>query len=426
MPPTRTEKIAYHLFAQVVVLLMLYSAAALLSAVKFLPTDPLARSLPFHHAAALADALLHLAVLTGLLGGGVYAAAHTRADRRLVNEPLLHTAASLWTGLLALTFAAGLLGSLVTDTLLLDVLRVVVIVIVVGVVTASVDAYKPVVLVWSIGLWLSAACTFIVLRTTTDYLHDAALRALMGGLNQNVAYVLATVALGYWLMHRFSNVTLSWVEPSLLSAAGLLALAGTLLTLASLYPLDTEGWPGTLAAVSAPAIYLVFAAHSYRALSDRNPTATLAAHWYALGLVLFLSGPGLLGGVLALPAVRQWTAGTRLAGLQATLTLFACLAVVMGVINQVAAELHGVNGRVTGLMPFWLVAFGTIGGASALAGAGVGQVYMERVLGVGYLETQALLVPLYAGWIFGLVVAALGVALYALGFWYRRPVERMG
>jgi hypothetical protein len=43
---------------------------------------------------------------------------------------------------------------------------------------------------------------------------------------------------------------------------------------------------------------------------------------------------------------------------------------------------------------------------------------------VGYLDTQALIVPLYIGWVMGLIVLLLGIVLYALGFWSHRPHQR--
>ena len=170
-----------------------------------------------------------------------------------------------------------------------------------------------------------------------------------------------------------------------------------------------------------PLLVLIFAAHSYRALSDRNPTHTLAAHWYALSLLLFLLGMGLLGAVQAAPDVTIWTIGTRLSDLQSTLILLAVVAMTLGVINQATAELRGQNRRVTGLMPFWLVAFGIIGSGLALGLAGVMQTFLERKLSVGYLDTQTLLIPLYSGWVVGLGALALGVLVYGLIFWLRRP-----
>jgi hypothetical protein len=48
---------------------------------------------------------------------------------------------------------------------------------------------------------------------------------------------------------------------------------------------------------------------------------------------------------------------------------------------------------------------------------------MERLLSIGYLDTQAALLPFYALWILCLFLVAAGVAIYALGFRARRVTE---
>ncbi len=282
----------------------------------------------------------------------------------------------------------------------------------------------PVIQIWSAGILLSALSGIIALLPAADYLQDRGLRALALGLNVNIAYPVAAVALGFWLMHRFSNVTPGWMSRSIYTIAGMLTLAGAMLTVPTFDLLGAPNWVdtvGSVALIVVPILYLIFAAHSYRALSDRNATYTLAAHWYALSLLLFLLGIGLVGTLQAAPDVRQWTSGTRLSDLQTTLTLFAGVAMSLGILNQGAAEIRGQNRRVTGLMPFWLVAFGVMGSGLALGLAGVVQTFLERQLSVGYLDTQTLIIPLYTGWFLGLVLLALGVILYTLIFWLRRP-----
>lgn len=428
---TRTQQIAYGLFAETLILLMLYTAVTVLGAVKFLGSDPLAVSLPYYQVGAFANVLLNLAIVSGLLGGGIYVVANQYPENqlsgpRVKNEGLLAYGFILWTLLLILAFFAGLLGLLEGRYLLelpplLDIGQMVVIGLVIVNVAQTARKWPPTVLVWSVGMALNIIGVLIGL-IATNYLQDHALRGLAVGLNTNVAYVLAAVALGYWLMRRFSNVSQDWADSSLYTVAGLLAVVGTLVVLSSLYA-PGVGVLGGIGLIAVPILYLIVAAHSYHALSNRNPTVTLAAHWYALGLLLLLLGPGLLGGLQAAPGIRQWTAGTRLSDLQMTLTALAVVAIVLGVVNQAAAELRGQNRRITGLMPFWLMAFGIMGGALALGGAGLAQTYLERILGVGYLETQTLIIPLYALWVLAWLSVALGVGIYALGFWARRPVE---
>jgi nitric oxide reductase subunit B len=173
--------------------------------------------------------------------------------------------------------------------------------------------------------------------------------------------------------------------------------------------------------VIIPLVYLIFAAHSYRAFSDRNSNATLSGHWLALGIILLLLGAGLIGGLTALSGVRVYAAGTRLSDAQVTFVQWGVVAVLLGVFNQIAAELRGLNRRVTGLSPFWLVTVGAFGSGAALAAAGLVQVYLERLLSIGYLETQTLLIPLCTIWVVGLVLLAAGLLLYALGIRARRP-----
>lgn len=427
---TPTQHTAYRLFAQTVILLLLYGVVALLGAVQFVDYSFLARVFPYHHLGAMSHVLLHLAIFSGLLGGGVYIVSAERADGSLKNEPLLRLASTGWTMLLALSVLAGMLGLLdagryrLEMPVLLDLLLLVTAGWFVTVTAQSVERWSAIPTVWTAGMTISLICAAVGLFVPADVMQENILRALVVGINLHVGWVLAAVALGFWLMHRFSNITPGWAEDGLYVTAGLLALAGLLVSLSPLYTLgisDLLRTVGSLGVLVIPLALVIFAAHSYRALSDRNPTRTLAAHWFALALVLLMLGMGIMGAVNALPGVNRWTQGTRLSDLQYMLTALAVAAILLGVINQAAAELRAENRRVTGLLPFWLVSFGGIGGGLALAGAGLAQVYLERIFSVGYLDVQRELAPLYQAWIGGLVLMLAGLLVYALGFRARRP-----
>ncbi len=424
---TPTQKLAYHFFLQTLVLFILYALVALLGAVKFLsPNDPLAFTLPYSQLGSFGDILLNFTALTGLLAGGIYIA----SQHRIWNERLLAYTAWLWTALLILAVVNSLLGlfsgrSGLELPIFLSIIQLVTLILFVGNILAG-SSRVPVIQIWGIGLIASILSTLISLLSLPDYLSNQVLRALSLSLNLNIAYPLGAVALGFWLMHRFSNVTPVWADRGVYNVAGMLVIAGVLVSLPSLYTLGSPEWTGTIgniAVIVVPILYLIFAAHSYRALSDRNPTHTLAAHWFALSLLLFLLGIGLIGSTQTLPDVHAYTTGTRLSDLQTTLTLLAVVSMSLGFINQATAELRGQNRRVTGLMPFWLVAFGIIGGALALGLTGVVQTFLERKANLGYLDTQTLIVPLYTGWFAGLVVLTSGILIYSLIFWLRRPTR---
>lgn len=425
---TTPQKIAARFFLQTIILLLLYAAAALVSAVKFLaPDDPLLTVLPYQQAGALTNMLLNLAALTGLVGGGVYVA----GQYRTVENFTLRLASGVWTALLILSVLAGLFGLSEGRNLLelppaLDgLLAAGLVVILLPLLPAALRV--PVLQLWCAGLVASISAILIGFIPAGDFGQERVLRGLAVGLNLYIAYPLMAIALGYWLMHRFSNLTPGWLDNDIYIAGGLALLAGVLVILSTLFP--APEWIrgiGGLAVGLSPILYAMIAARCYPALTRRNPTHTLAAHWFTFSLLLYLLTFGLLAALGAAPAVLAYTLGTRLSDLQTTVTLLAAVMMGLGIINQATAEMRAQNWRVTGLTPFWLVVIGVLGSGLALGAAGVVQVYLERILSVGYLDTQTLLIPLYIGWALALMVLLLGIIVYALGFWARRPGRGAG
>ena len=394
MKPT---SIAFRFLLHSLALLILAALVRLFAGWLFLPGAPVAP--PFDQVDALAAALLDLALVAGLIGGGIYALTPDQPSR------LLDLAALLWLPLVIGTLLAGALGWLIPLYEGFAILKALVIALALAAVVRATKTWTAVAWVWAVSLGLSAICALV---PPSQFL--APLPALASGLNCYVAEVLAALALLYWLIERFSTISRLWAEMSLYTVAGLMALAGSLVTLGTL------GMISPVFACIVPPLCLLFASHTYAAFSSRNSANTLAAHWAALG-VLLLIGVGLLGGAQA--ALHEWMAGTRLSDLLPTLAQMAVAAILLGVCNQISAELRKENRRVTGLMPFWLVAFGAVGGGLALAGAGLAQGFLQAQ--VGYLDAQGLIAPLYALWIGGLALLALGLILYGLIFWLRRP-----
>lgn len=421
MTPSR---VAYGFLVHALVLLILYALVNLIAAITFLPGDHTQNLLSLNRVSSGASALMQLSITAGLLGSGISALTTLSiAGKSALSGSRggsLRLALRLFTLLSFLTVAAATLDRFPSP--FLAILRAGIIFLVIAALLPGVSPRSAIPAAWLTGMTMASLVPLISLAPLSDPIANLALRILADGAALYLGDLLAALAIAYWLMRRFSNVSALWAGMSLYTVAGLLALAGALVTLPALYPL---GWDasflGDLSAFAVPLLALIIASHSYRALSDRNSTNTLAAHWTALFVLLLLLGVGILGGLQAAPGVRLYAAGTQLSALPAALARLAVVVVILGASNQISAELRGENRRVTGLAPFWLVTFGVLGGALALAGAGLVQVYLERVLSVGYLETQALIAPLYGAAVVAAALLALGIVVYAAAFFIRRP-----
>jgi hypothetical protein len=248
------------------------------------------------------------------------------------------------------------------------------------------------------------------------------------GMRVYMAYPLAAAALGFWLAGRFSRLPTEWLRIGVYTVGGVLALCGALLTLADRYPLS-GGWISGAAEAArwlVPLGLLIYARHAYAPLANRSDSPALAAHWAALCLLLLLLGMGGLGAITAPVSTRQWTHGTRLDDLLWLWTLYGALAMGLGALNQMAMELAGLRRRVTGLMPFWLVSFGLVGWGLSWLLIGAGQVYLERLAGLSPASAEPLMRPLYAGQVIGAGGVLLGLLIYLLQLYARRPRSDAG
>lgn len=380
-----TRQLANRLFAQMTILLVLYAAAALLTAVKFLPADPLAVSLPYHQIAGARNVLLDLALWTGLLAGGLTLLSEAAGSSR---SSLLTWGYRGWTLLLALSVLTALLGLLEGRYLLelppvLDlVLIVLAVVVLIGTIGVARTAAGR---AWWIGILLALVCVAASLIPAATPAQDRVLRVVTVGVRYHIAYVIAGAALAIALLSKLRP------KSTLALPAGL-AVAGVLPAISPLSAVG-EGTSGVLLSLVVAAAYLFFAVIALR--------GARAPGWMVLGLAMIAAG-GVLGAVQAAPQIGNYVTGTGLSELMLFLT---ALGVIM--LAWSAAPPAGSTALA------W-VATGTLMAGLAALLAGVVQVYLERVLTVGFLDTQTVLAPLFVVWIAGLAVLAVGLGWAAL------------
>lgn len=252
------------------------------------------------------------------------------------------------------------------------------------------------------------------LHGVSGMLHALSDNEELARLDLHVAMTMAAAALMFWLMHRYSRITPLW------SVLGLQVVTGWLVTAGVILSFDLDALPGFLRWLAAGFValaYVIFAAHCYRALSDRDESQTLAAHWHALAVTLLLIVTGFGGALRIFPPAASDLAGTWLAHLPETGAGLAMVALGLGLLNQIMAELRRENRRVTGLLPFWTISGGWLLGVLAMAAMGVVQVFYGRI---GYLETTTDLLPLIRYYVAGQIITLIGLIVYAMGVYARR------
>ena len=389
--------LVYQLLNLAVALLLLYAASLLLSALNQLPTQPLGVWTPLLDDIA-AQAFKSL-LLTGFLAAGLM-----MAD----DGPRPSALGRIWLAFVASSLALCAIGwpTLADGLTALSLLAAVVWSLRIGPPSAYLRC-------WRIGLLLSA------LSAALATLNQPRLAEVNAAFQVQVAFALCSLSVVFWLIPRYSRLDGDWAEGSLRICGVLVFLGGGLISLGRLI------MPAGISLAAAPLIalaYILLGSHSARALRNRDENATLAPHWIALATIFWLVGGGFLGALSIQPGIAQAMLGTELAAAQHWLGSWVSLAVVLGFVNEAAASLRGDNLRVTGYAPFWLIGFGV--GLSGIVSVcrGVLQIYLPDLAPIAELE---LLLPLTLVWLVCLLAVAAGMALYAIGFWLRRPRIRI-
>jgi nitric oxide reductase subunit B len=138
-----------------------------------------------------------------------------------------------------------------------------------------------------------------------------------------------------------------------------------------------------------------------------------------------LFGAGLLGLAHTWPAVNKWTHGTLITAMHGHSAFYGAYAmIVLAMICYALPSLtrgHNEKGSAVGYWAFWLQLSGMFGMTLSFATAGIAQVYLERIMGLGYLETQLKIQVHFLMLILTSSVFALGVALFVYDFFRHAP-----
>jgi nitric oxide reductase subunit B len=434
----RSQAVAYWYFAVAMALFGLQVAFGLFAAAKYLGPDPLINVLPFDVMKVIHTNLLIVWVLTGFMGG-TYWIVPEESRTELHSVKLAYVQLGLWVAM-GVTAVIGYFFRWSAGTKLLEqpLPHKIVIVIVM------------LMFLYNIAMTIRKSGRF----TTTE-------GVLLGGLGLAALLYLPalipfdnyTVATFYrwWTIHLWVEGVWEMIQGSMLAyllirltgadrevmekwlyvIVGLVFIAGVLGTAHHYYWIGVPYYwlpIGGFFSALEPAALVGMAIYAYSAMRRSgllHPNA-LAIHWTVGSAVFTMFGAGLLGLAHTWPAVNKWTHGTLITPMHGHAAFYGAYAmIVLAMISYVQPYFNG--GRNPQDTPsnywaFWLQLAGMFGMTLSFATAGIAQVYLERILGLGFLESQLkiqvhFLMLLAAGTLF-----AAGAALFIWNFFRRRPV----
>lgn len=436
----KSQSVAYWYFAVSMGLFGLQMVFGLLSATKYLGPDPLLYVLPFDVTKVIHTNLLIVWVLAGFMGG-TYWLVPEESRRELHSVKLAYIQLILWV-LMGVTAIIGYLFRYGTGNKLLEqpLPQKLVIVLCMG------------IFIYNIGMTIKKSGRF----TTTEGV------LMLGVVSSAVLFIPAllhyenyTVSIFYrwWTIHlwvegvwmmimgaflaylliRLSGADREVMEKWLYVIVGLVFIAGILGTAHHYYwvGVPTYWLPlGGLFSALEPAALVGMAVMAYGAIRRSglaHPNA-LALHWAVGSAVFTLFGAGLLGLAHTWPGINKWTHGTLITAMHAHSAFYG--AYVMIILAMITYALPGLTrgrpegGTTMGYWAFWLQLSGMFGMTLSFATAGIGQVYLERVMGMGYLDAQLKIQVHFLMLIATATVFVTGVGLFIYDF-FRFPPRLM-
>jgi nitric oxide reductase subunit B len=433
----RSQSVAYWYFAVAMVLFGLQLVFGLLSAAKYLGPDPLLYILPFDVTKVIHTNLLIVWVLTGFMGA-TYWMVPDESRTELYSVKLAYVQLGLWS-VMGVTAVIGYLFRYGTGNKLLEQPLPHKIVIVICML----------LFLYNVGMTIWKSRRF----TTTEGVLVAGLGlAAVLYLPALLEYENYTVSIFYrwWTIHlwvegvwemiqggflaylliRLSGADREVMEKWLYVIVGCVFIAGILGTAHHYYwvGVPTYWLPiGGIFSALEPVALIGMAIYAYSAMrrSGLAHPNTLALHWTIGSAVFTLFGAGLLGLAHTFPDVNKWTHGTLITAMHGHAAFYGAYAMI--VLAMITFALPAMTpgsserGSSIGYWSFWMQLGGMFGMTLSFATAGIAQVYLERILGMGYLDAQLKIQVHFLMLLATASVFTVGVGLFIFEFFRYAP-----
>lgn len=433
----RSQSVAYWYFALALILFGLQLVFGLLSAAKYLGPDPLLNIMPFDVTKTIHTNLLIVWVLTGFMGATYWIIAD-ESRSELHSVKLAYIQLILWaimgvTAIIGYFFRYGTGNKLLEQPLphkLVIVVCMLIFLYNIGMTIKKSGRFTTTEGVLLLGLGSSAVLYLPALLHYENYIVSIYYRWWTIHLWVEGVWEMIQGSFLAYLLIRLSGADREVLEKWLYVIVGLVFIAGILGTAHHYYWVGVPSYwlpLGGLFSALEPVALVGMAMYAYFAIRRtgvRHPNG-LALHWTIGSAVFTLFGAGLLGLAHTFPDINKWTHGTLITAMHGHAAFYGAYAmIVMAVISYAQPSLtvgRSDQGSPVGYWAFWLQIAGMFGMTLSFATAGIGQVYLERVLGIGYLDVQLKIQVHFLMLVATASLFAVGVGLFIYDFFRYAP-----
>lgn len=433
----RSQSVAYWYFAWAMCLFGLQLVFGLLMAGKYLGPDPLIGVMPFDTAKTLHTNLLVVWVLSGFMGATYYMVPE-ESRGELYSTRLAYWQLGIWVAM-GLTAVVGYLFGWNAGVKLLELpfpLKLVLVAVMlmflfnVGMTIYRARRWTVTEGVVLAGLVFSALLFLPALFRFDNYTVETFYRWWTIHLWVEGVWEMIQGGFLAFLLIRLSGADREVMEKWLYVIVGLVFMAGILGTAHHYYWIGVpQYWLpiGGFFSALEPLALVGMAMYAYFAMrrSGAAHPNGLAIHWTVGSAVFTLFGAGLLGFAHTWPAVNKWTHGTLVTAMHGHAAFFGAYAmIVLAMISYTLPHLtrnRSEQGSTLGYLAFWLMLGGMFGMTLSFGTAGLGQVYLERIMGLGYLDTQLKLQVHFLMLIATSIIFSAGVMIFIWDFFRTGP-----
>jgi nitric oxide reductase subunit B len=227
-----------------------------------------------------------------------------------------------------------------------------------------------------------------------------------------------------FLLIKLTGVDREVIEKWLYVVVGLTFLSGILGTGHHYYWIGTPKYwlmIGGVFSALEPLAFLgmaIWALNMYRKKGKEHPNK-IALYWTLGSAIMSFVGAGFLGFAHTWPQVNKWTHGTLITAMHGHLAFWGAYAMlVLAVITYALPLLTGRKfyNELNSYISFWSANIGMVGMTGALAVAGIAQVYLERKLGMDFLQVQTEIRFHFIGMLLAATLFTVGICIFIYNF----------